>query len=410
MPPQTKKRKSNEMADVEATVSNDVTTPTGSPAAKRLRITQAQKQALIDNLQLEITERARSLRAHYALQATDLRSRIERRINRIPMSLRKATMGELLDMHALPESKTIAPSSKPLPPSAVTKTKNHPLPPLPQDRSSAAPSPVRSPHRPAKRGSGVLIHETSDKENTQPIHNDSLSNPKNPKRAKTGAGNGPRATSRSVKPGQPSSVLSPKSHNSRTLPRSPIKDNIPSMSPSKTQQSYTRPTSPLKPASPFKNATSAISASLAGMVEQAKRGTANTVAKARTASKEKSTTSSAATKKTRTGAMGPPPAPSAAGSRPPLDRAASQASNHSNASSSSNNTTVITKKSTAKAPTKSAVATKKATSTTSRTATTSRTGTTKATTSAAAAATAKRNAAATTETSATGRRVLRKRG
>lgn len=40
-----RKRKSEAM-------DNDPTTPTGSPA-KKMRITQAQKQALIDNLQLE---------------------------------------------------------------------------------------------------------------------------------------------------------------------------------------------------------------------------------------------------------------------------------------------------------------------------------------------------------------------
>lgn len=46
-----------------------------------------------------VTERARKLRAQYALQANDLRARIERRVNRIPVALRKATMGELLEKH-----------------------------------------------------------------------------------------------------------------------------------------------------------------------------------------------------------------------------------------------------------------------------------------------------------------------
>ena len=45
---------------------------------------------------LPVTERARKLRAQYALQAQSLRTRIELRINRIPNSLRKANMGELL--------------------------------------------------------------------------------------------------------------------------------------------------------------------------------------------------------------------------------------------------------------------------------------------------------------------------
>lgn len=50
-------------------------------------------------LTIAVTERARKLRAHYALQVQDLRARIERRVNRIPVALRKATMGELLEKH-----------------------------------------------------------------------------------------------------------------------------------------------------------------------------------------------------------------------------------------------------------------------------------------------------------------------
>lgn len=46
-----------------------------------------------------VTERARKLRAQYALQAQSLRTRIELRINRIPTSLRKANMGELYEKY-----------------------------------------------------------------------------------------------------------------------------------------------------------------------------------------------------------------------------------------------------------------------------------------------------------------------
>lgn len=42
-----------------------------------------------------VTERARKLRAQYALQAQGLRTRVELRINRIPSSLRGANIGEL---------------------------------------------------------------------------------------------------------------------------------------------------------------------------------------------------------------------------------------------------------------------------------------------------------------------------
>lgn len=101
-----------------------VQTPTGSPATKKMRLTRKQKQIVIDNLQLEgtrkflclfhtignnaaniyflsitVTERARRMRIQYALQAGDLRGRIERRINRVPVSLRKKKMGDLLETH-----------------------------------------------------------------------------------------------------------------------------------------------------------------------------------------------------------------------------------------------------------------------------------------------------------------------
>ncbi|EON96805.1 hypothetical protein UCRPA7_7629 [Phaeoacremonium minimum UCRPA7] len=83
-----------------------VPTKTGSPTEesprkrRKIGITLTQKQALIDNLQLEITERARKLRAQYNLQAQGLRTRIEIRVNRIPMALRKAKMADLLQKHS----------------------------------------------------------------------------------------------------------------------------------------------------------------------------------------------------------------------------------------------------------------------------------------------------------------------
>lgn len=43
-----------------------------------------------------VTERARKLRAQYMLQAQGLRTRVEIRVNRIPMALRKERMGDLV--------------------------------------------------------------------------------------------------------------------------------------------------------------------------------------------------------------------------------------------------------------------------------------------------------------------------
>lgn len=47
-----RKRKSPE-PDRDGSHEDQITTPTGSPARKKLKISQSQKQALIDNLQLE---------------------------------------------------------------------------------------------------------------------------------------------------------------------------------------------------------------------------------------------------------------------------------------------------------------------------------------------------------------------
>ncbi|EGE00964.1 hypothetical protein TEQG_00019 [Trichophyton equinum CBS 127.97] len=164
-------------------------TPTRSPSKKRLRITQKQKQALMDNLQLEITERARKLRAHYALQAQDLRARIKRRINRIPMALRKQNLGELLANHG-----------------------------------------------------------SSDKENAgyPDLSNHPLTNPKQQGRPAM-----PASSSRNVSQRTESNILSPKSSNSRTFPQSPLK--MSPTKTQQQEPYHIRAFSPIKHTSPTKH-------------------------------------------------------------------------------------------------------------------------------------------------------------
>ncbi|KAK5174404.1 uncharacterized protein LTR77_001484 [Saxophila tyrrhenica] len=217
-------------------------TPPQSPSKGAAGITQAQKQALIDNLQLEITERARKLRAQYAQQSQALRSRLEMRINRIPPGLRKRKMQDLLDEHAE--------KANPKPAPAV---------PVQEEQQQKEGTPAR---KSLKRQSEEMAAEENDKENvpasSQATQAD-LANPK--KRAKTTttttAANtkASRTASRKV---APSSVLSPKSHNSRTLPRSPIKP----------ANSFEKPSSPVKPTTTTAPAAGKRTASRA----QAKRG------------------------------------------------------------------------------------------------------------------------------------------
>ncbi|AEO65419.1 uncharacterized protein THITE_2112390 [Thermothielavioides terrestris NRRL 8126] len=176
-----------------------------SPSKRqRVGITLAQKQALIDNLQLEITERARKLRANYNIHAQSLRTRIEIRVNRIPVALRKLTMGELLEKYsAEPQQKASATTS------AVRG------PPVP----AKDPAPSRPPVRPmalsSSRQGKRPSHEISggDKENE-------VQTPQKKMRADP-------AISNARNPGQ---VLSPATSNSRVAPRSVATPARPGMS------------------------------------------------------------------------------------------------------------------------------------------------------------------------------------
>ena len=226
---------------------------------------------------LPVTKRARKLRAQYALQAQSLRTRIELRINRIPASLRKANLGELLDKYtkisdqeqqsAAREGKAIevAPSNAPGPIAAS------------EDADSAERPEIRGTKRtrlvfmcdPVLRSILMCrsdVMESADKENyAQSV--EAIPNPKKRTKMNTAA--------KSRQATNPSTVLSPKSANSRTLPQSPIRPELKS-----AQKLYfAHPTSPLKSASPIKLASptkvaaAAATANLASMVnEKAKPG------------------------------------------------------------------------------------------------------------------------------------------
>ncbi|RDA90392.1 hypothetical protein CP533_5654 [Ophiocordyceps camponoti-saundersi (nom. inval.)] len=216
-----------------------------SPIKKRKNgINLQQKQALIDNLQLEVTERARRLRAQYSLQAQGLRSRVEIRVNRIPRSLRKLKMGDLLLKH------------------------------LEQEQSRAAPPmPVKEAAKPATRSQvpGRAYHAVGtelarDKEN----EGASLKGKKKTRGADVGT----------VRPTQ---VLSPTSSNSRLATR------LRPASPPKTQ--IAQPGSPLKTSGTGR--TAAVSGVLSSMVERAKATRYGSLRKATAASSRSSSTTAA---------------------------------------------------------------------------------------------------------------------
>ncbi|KAK8056689.1 hypothetical protein PG993_001916 [Apiospora rasikravindrae] len=301
-PVQPRKRKSS---------TSPTSTPQRSPIKRRkVGLSLAQKQALIDNLQLEITERARRLRAQYNVQAQQLRSRVEMRVNRIPTSLRKAKMGELFAKHSEPQPSRAARSQYvTLPPPVPAKDGTSPKP-IPRKPVSTNEAHARRPH---KRVSDEMA-SVYDKENSA----EPIAIPKKKSRA------GLVAAEASV---QPSHVLSPTSTNARVAPRA-----------------AERPTSPVKtgigrPPSPSKNITSKPSSNiLSSMVEKAKGSRA--AAASRKAAVPATSGGAAGTSSTRS-------------RKPPLPAAATTASTRgrrkvSGASESSeSSTSTVVKKSTA---------------------------------------------------------------
>ncbi|KAJ5581253.1 hypothetical protein N7450_007554 [Penicillium hetheringtonii] len=178
-----------------------------------------------------VTERARKLRSQYALQANDLRARIERRVNRIPVSLRKANMGDLYEKYNAQNS-TTSPLRKPSP-----------------AKSRVATNISVGPASPAGRARRTSNEGFSDKENAPATGEpEGLKNPKRRNNTKA-TGGASRVVSQEVRSND-QRILSPKSLNSRTYPQSPFRT-----SPEKGQPSYlSRPTSPLKPSSPLRAA------------------------------------------------------------------------------------------------------------------------------------------------------------
>ncbi|PWY89095.1 hypothetical protein BO70DRAFT_359414 [Aspergillus heteromorphus CBS 117.55] len=371
------KRKSPE----DASHHDEARTPTNSPPRKKLRITRNQKQALMDNLQLEITERARKLRAQYALQANDLRARIERRVNRIPMALRKAKMGELLEKHTASlraQQENTSPRKLLSPAKAPRNFATISVSPNVQKASAASPSARR-----VKKQSHGEIY--SDKENA-PAAGEPLDVLKNPKRRGAAAGTS-RVVSQEMR-GADYRILSPKTSNSRTYPQSPLR-----ASPEKpTNSSYlSRPMSPLKPSSPLKSTT----------------GIIRTVKGASSAIKDNRPPSQAAKRPVSRAATGSKTL------RSPLPRPATrQLERRGSVSSSASSGTTVAK------PTRTGTGARKATTASTSSATTKKSTVARQTASAAA----KRNTtSATTKraptpaggdaptTTTAGRRVLRKR-
>ncbi|KFG87845.1 hypothetical protein MANI_001051 [Metarhizium anisopliae] len=346
----TSSRRHGAATDTKVPIKSPSTPHDKSPIKKRrMGISALQKQALIDNLQLEVTERARRLRAQYQLQAQGLRSRIEIRINRIPMSLRKLTMGDLLLKCSQQDQGRVV-SRPPVP--AKDTPRSSPQRTLPARNQAVG------------RGYKRMSNEVAgDKENDVEIGD--------------GAKKRARAETGRVRPNQ---ILSPTSSNSRLAnrdrPVSPAKPQIP------------RPGSPLKSTAASRAAATSV---LSSMVEKAKATRTRGTRKVTTTS-EASSASTTATKTRR-------PATATASRAPvsrPVTRTGRRPSETSDTSEASAGTVV-------RKPAMSKRAAPAVTRTTVMG--TIRKGVTGATTKRAAA-----KAAAPSATTAASGRVLRKRG
>ncbi|KAL2020685.1 hypothetical protein VTK56DRAFT_8081 [Thermocarpiscus australiensis] len=294
-----------------------------SPFKKRkAAITLAQKQALIDNLQLEITERARKLRANYSIHAQSLRTRIEIRVNRIPTSLRKLTMGDLLRRYS---------GEQPQKTGAATSTVSGPPVPV-KDPAPSQPAVQRAPAataqssaRPAKRPS----HEISggDKENEV----EHVETPKKKARLNPTA-------DVARNPGQ---VLSPTTSNSLMAPRertaaTPGRSGIarPAVTPGRTAAVATNILSNMA-----EKARSTRAGATAATTATRKPTTSTTTSSSTNGAGPTTTTTTTARRKrgaTVTAAVAPPAAPPSR----PATRTARRASGNSESSENSTSTVV----------------------------------------------------------------------
>ncbi|KAG9232675.1 Borealin N terminal-domain-containing protein [Amylocarpus encephaloides] len=262
-PTRTKKRKSTESTTssvdmqsfpappqmVPTKTRNPVRSPSNRSPIKKSKpgITMAQKQRLIENLQLEITERARKLRAQYALQAQGLRTRVEIRVNRIPTALRRAKMGDLFTKHNNATMKNDVASNNAHKNQQRIEKANTPSKARMEDaweQNRASPSPQKPKKRPSE---DISVDQ----------ENEDIENPKKRVRANPA----PPVQAASRERVNPSHVLSPRSANSRTIARSPVRPGSPA-------KIMGRPVSPLKPMAPVPAGSA--SGILTNMVEKAK--------------------------------------------------------------------------------------------------------------------------------------------
>lgn len=126
-----------------------------------MRILLCKRVELYTNAAFIVTERARKLRAQYNVQAQGLKTRIEIRVNRIPISMRKKNIGDYFDKHnntGAQEARTEVGPPVPAkdtpkkPPKNISKK-------IPVEESESDPSTRVAPSRANKRSRYELLFE-----------------------------------------------------------------------------------------------------------------------------------------------------------------------------------------------------------------------------------------------------------
>ncbi|KAF2270459.1 hypothetical protein CC78DRAFT_563843 [Lojkania enalia] len=121
-----------------------------------LTLSAEAKASMITNFKLELNARREKLASMYEAQAASLRSRLERRVNRIPSNKRNMKLIDFLDcsppVPPAPVKKEIAP--------AVKRTRAAPARPVPPTRTVSKPA--AKPARGTKRASDEISGENKE--------------------------------------------------------------------------------------------------------------------------------------------------------------------------------------------------------------------------------------------------------
>lgn len=190
-----------------------------------------------------VTERARRLRAQYALQAKGLRTRVEIRINRIPVAVRRLKMGDLLLKYSETSNEDKVSQLK----SDIKTLERIP----PQTLSIASSLPQRGTKRPRfdilqlylEITNGISDVISTDQENNNNNENNSKRSRRHPPRIPA------------------SQVLSPRSANTHIAPKTKVRRVSP------VKQAIARYISPQKPNSKVTAGASGILKNITSKVE-----------------------------------------------------------------------------------------------------------------------------------------------